>query len=213
MFDFIFPKSGLIGGKKIDKFLKMYLGNKTFQDIRRPLKIMATDLETREEVVIEKGNLLKAVRASSAVPGIFEPVKSEGSYLLDGAVLNPVPVGVLVKLGIKKIIAVNVLAQVKINHDMEQGKGEYEKTEIYKEAPIFKRPKKSLPGIIDIITNTFEAMEYVLADAGCRQADVCLHPEIERSDWFDFSRAQDFIRLGEEEALKYLAEIKELIKE
>ncbi len=214
MLDLVFPKSGLIGGKKINKFLKMYLANKTFRDIRCPLKIMATNLETREEVVIEEGSLLTAVRASSAVPGIFEPVKFNGSYLIDGAVLNPVPVGVLAKLGIKKIIAVNVLPHVKVNHDMGPAKSELAKTGIYGGAPDFKRFKgKASPNIIDAIMGSFEAMEYVLADASCRQSDIYLHPEIEEYDWFDFSQAQDFIRLGEEEALKYLAEIKELIKE
>jgi len=211
--DFVFPKLGLMRPKRIAWFLKEVLGGKTFYDIRFPLRIMSTDVKTREEVAIESGSLVKAVLASSAIPGIFEPVRYADRYLMDGGVLNPVPVGILMKLGIKKIIAVNVLPYFDPNH-VEKKVNSEQNDDKFKRFKWVERIKPWLsPNIVDVIMSSLQAMEYVLAEASCKQADIFIRPDLEPTEWFNFIDARSFIRKGEEVAERHIAEIKKLVLE
>jgi NTE family protein len=211
--DFVFPKLGLMRPTRIHWFLKEVLHDKTFYDIRFPLKIMSTDVHSREEVAIEDGSLVKAVLASSAIPGIFEPVRYGDRYLMDGGVLNPVPVGVLMKMGITKIIAINVLPQFDPHYTEKLAASQAaRKPSRYEWLKKKIKPWVS-PNIVDVIMSSLQAMEYVLAEASCQQADVSIRPEIEPTEWFNFIDAAQFIKKGEEAAEKHLEEIKKLIKE
>ncbi|MDP3143696.1 MAG: patatin-like phospholipase family protein [Candidatus Omnitrophota bacterium] len=212
MGDFVFPKLGLMQPKRIAWFLKEVLKDKTFYDIRFPLKVMSTDVKTREEVAIENGSLVKAVLASSAIPGIFEPVRYGDRYLMDGGVLNPVPVAILMKMGIKKIIAVNVLPHFDPEHLEKKNISQANRTKKFQWFLDKIRPWFS-PNIVDVIMSSLQAMEYVLAEASCRQADIFIRPDLEPTEWFNFYDARQFIKKGEEAAEKHIAEIKKLITE
>jgi NTE family protein len=108
--------SGLLGGKRIKKMLVDMLGAETtFADLRLPLAVVATDYNSGREVVLKEGIVADAVRATMSVPGVFEPVELGGYKLLDGGVLNNVPVGVARDLGAEKIIAVDVLPNFRLN--------------------------------------------------------------------------------------------------
>jgi len=109
LFDPVIPKSGLIGGRLIKRWLKKHLGNKTFYGAKIPFKVVAYDLIRREDIIYNSGSLVEAVRRSIAIPGVIEPVLEGDQVIIDGGVLNPLPTNVLTGLGIKKIIAVNVL--------------------------------------------------------------------------------------------------------
>ncbi|MFC1965114.1 patatin-like phospholipase family protein [Chloroflexota bacterium] len=106
------PKSGFIRGKKIHDLLVSYIGDVRFSDMKIPFVCVATDIETGEEVVINQGSVPEAVRASISIPGIFAVTRWEGRYLVDGGVVNPVPVNVLKQIGASFIIAVNVIPEV-----------------------------------------------------------------------------------------------------
>lgn len=106
------PKSGFIRGKKIQDLLVSYIGSIRFSDLRIPFACVATDIETGEEVVIDQGSVPEAVRASISIPGIFAVARWRGRYLVDGGVVNPVPVNVLKRMGASFIIAVNVIPEV-----------------------------------------------------------------------------------------------------
>ena len=82
---------GALHGKKIKDLLKTIIGDITFSDLKIPLSIVATDIETGEEVVFRSGSVLDAVMASIAIPGIFVPVKIKNRYLMDGGIIDPVP--------------------------------------------------------------------------------------------------------------------------
>src|SRR5512135_1749527 len=87
--------SGLLGGNRIKKMLAEMLGaERTFADLRLPFAVVSVDYNSGREVVLKDGNLAAAVRATMSVPGVFEPVKIDGYQLLDGGVLDNVPVGV-----------------------------------------------------------------------------------------------------------------------
>ena len=184
------PIRGLIKGRAVKKILKSYLGNKTFFDTRFPLKVVACDIKNRREIIIEKGKLIDAVMASIAIPGVFEPIEINDAQLVDGGIVNPVPISVLTKSGIKRIIAVNTLPSaedmVRISH---------KKLNIY-----------------DIIVNSFQAMEYTIAQYSCRQADILLNPIPEIADWYEFYKAELFIKTGRNQTRAILSKIKKLAK-
>ncbi|NPV03005.1 MAG: patatin-like phospholipase family protein [Brevinematales bacterium] len=91
----IFSLSGLIKGKSLEQFFLKTLPVNDFSQTRIPLKIVATDFWKREEVVMERGPLITAMRASMSLPGIFEPVVADGRVLVDGGCVNPVPYDII----------------------------------------------------------------------------------------------------------------------
>jgi len=109
LLDPIIPIRGLIKGASIKRWLTKHLGNRTFYSTKIPLKVVAYDLVKREELVINGGSIVDAVCKSIAIPGVFKPITRKEQLIIDGGVMNPLPVNVLVSLGIKKIISVNVL--------------------------------------------------------------------------------------------------------
>lgn len=100
---------GVFFGKKVKDFLKTIIGDVEFKDLKIPLAVVATDAESGEEVVIREGSVIDAVRASISIPGIFTPVKIKNRFLMDGGVINPVPVSVAKQMGADFIIACNVI--------------------------------------------------------------------------------------------------------
>lgn len=106
------PKSGFIRGGKIQDLLVSYIGDVGFYDMKMPFACVATDVETGEEVVIDQGSVPEAVRASISIPGVFAVARWKERYLVDGGVVNPVPVNVLKGMGASFIVAVNVIPEV-----------------------------------------------------------------------------------------------------
>jgi len=186
--DLTWPGRGLIKGREVRRFLRSQFGDKTFYDLRMPLKVIACDLEKRKEVVLDEGPLVDAIMASIAIPGIFQPVKIKGVALVDGGIINPVPTNVLMRAGASKIIAVNTLSSPE---DVQ-------------------RSERKISNIFDFIVNTVEAGEYLLAEMSCQSADIAMHPILPTADWYEFYKAGELIKRGEEEALKYLPQLKEL---
>ncbi len=99
---------GLIDGKTVVKFLRGLGITGAIEDFAKPFAAVATDLATGREVWFQSGPVLDAVRASIAVPGIFSPVRHRGQWLLDGGLVNPVPVSLCRALGAEVVIAVNL---------------------------------------------------------------------------------------------------------
>lgn len=107
--DPVFPKSGLLEGKRFIDYLTRYIPKDyEFKDLSIPLYVVATDLYSGAAYVFNSGNLLEAVRASISIPGVLIPVKYKDTLLVDGGVANPLPVDVLKKQGCGLTIAVNL---------------------------------------------------------------------------------------------------------
>jgi NTE family protein len=109
MTDIALPFNGLIQGKKITALLRSILKDKDFDQLKKEFACVATDLTTGEEVVINHGSLIEAVRASISIPLIFTPVKANGRFLVDGGLVNVVPVSVCREMGATFTIGVNAL--------------------------------------------------------------------------------------------------------
>lgn len=115
-FDVVFPKSGIIDGDKVADFLREYVHSEHIEELPLPFKAVATELDSGKEVVLETGDIIDAVRASISVPGMFTPVRINEQVLVDGGLVNPVPVNVVRAMGSDIVIAVDV------NHDIVAGK-------------------------------------------------------------------------------------------
>ena len=116
-FDVVFPKSGLIDGNKVADFIRTHVEEIKIEELPLPFSAISTNLATGSEVVIQKGDIIEAVRASISVPGIFTPVRKNGTILVDGGLVNPVPVSVVRKMGADFVIAID------LNHDIVGKKG------------------------------------------------------------------------------------------
>jgi NTE family protein len=109
--DVTLPLSGLVGGRRVVSLLKSILGDLTFSQMKYDFACVATDIRTGEQVVLHEGTLLEAVRASISLPGIFTPVKIGGRYLVDGGLINEVPVSVCREMGAEYVVGINVIPE------------------------------------------------------------------------------------------------------
>src|SRR5512141_2418173 len=106
--DINFAGSGLITGQRLSNRLENHLQDVTIERLQRRFVAVATELGTGHEVWLNKGSLVNALKASFALPGIFRPVQINGRWLIDGALVNPIPVSVCRALGARIVIAVNL---------------------------------------------------------------------------------------------------------
>ncbi|MBI4394565.1 MAG: patatin-like phospholipase family protein, partial [Candidatus Omnitrophica bacterium] len=215
---------GFFKGDQVARFLRNYLGHKTFRMLQVPLKIVASNLFSGEEVIFDEGDVITAIRASISIPGIFRPVAHHSQYLIDGGVVDPLPVKVLSRYGVKKIIAVNVLSAPEDHiqrYELYEAKKNQEK-ELAKQKGLVKRvlsglgsrfERKMLTNIFNVLMNTIQFLEYGLAETASAGADIVIHPVLSDSHWAEFYSGTKFIKRGEEKTLEQLAEIKKLVEE
>lgn len=223
LFDPVIPVSGMLGGRLIKRWLHRFLGDKQFFDTRLPIKIVAYDLNNRQELVYDSGRLIDAVRKSISIPGIFEPVIEKDRVIIDGGVMNPVPANVLRNIGVHKIIAVNVLQspeEVIKGYEDKQVVLEKQKKISFLKSPvkflkcrlIKQKNKQPHPTISDIMVQTLLASEYEMARHAAQDVDVMIHPDLVGIQWYELYRVDDLIRRGEEAAERALPAIRELMK-
>lgn len=190
-FNFVgFPYSakGLLSNAPMGEFYKRRFPITRFEDLKIPFAAIACDLETGEEVVLkEKGDLITAIRASCAIPGVFVPVEDEtGRKLIDGGVVAAVPTRAVRELGAEKIIAVDVISSG---------------------ANYWGSPT-TLLGVL------FQSTMMLLREAAKShhyRADVVIVPKIAHLRPDEISKMNEFIKAGEEAALEKIDEIKKLV--
>jgi NTE family protein len=155
-----------------------------FSDLKIPFACVATDIMTGGEVVMNHGSVLEAVRASISIPGIFTPVNHEGRYLVDGGLVNPVPISVLKNMGAEFIIAVNVIPDISIdNRSYWTGK---KGSKEFRELNIF-----------DVLMQSIYIGIHALAKTATNDADVVIEPQVAYISPGDFPRARECILQGE----------------
>ena len=208
-----FKKGGFMKGQKAAAFLHSVIGDANFSDTLLPIKIMATDINSYREVLFQDGKLVDAVRASIAIPGIFEPVRTKDWILVDGGILNPLPILPLSRSGVSKIIAVNPLPGPE---DMPTG-GKFAPRSAnfagltWGERMFKKLARRFSGNLFDIIMSATQIMEYVLAESVKDEADVVIRPVLRDAAWFEFNEPSKYITLGMEETEKAVPEIKQLL--
>lgn len=165
MFDPQFIKSGFIKGEKFQKYMETHLKVSRFEDLKVPLKVVATDYWKKEAVVFEKGDLIQPIKASYSLPGLFTPVKIKNRILIDGGAVNPLPFDLIMdKCDIT--IAIDVTA--------------------------FKAQSESeIPPTFDSVFTTYQTMQNSIIKERLKfqKPDIYIRPEIYDVRVFDFVKA------------------------
>lgn len=215
---------GFFHGRQVTRYMESYLGNRAFQDLQVPVRIIATSLTSSQQVIFENGRIIDALRASISIPGIFRPFRYRGELLIDGGILNPLPVDVLAKMGVKKIIAVNVLSGPEDRVQKGRYQAEKRRKLIKEKADDFlwkkflgpllgKLEHRFADNIFNVIMNTIQFMEYEIAQVASEEADVLIRPVAHEGHWAEFYQPEKFIRSGEQKTLEQLDEIRRLLVE
>ncbi len=168
-----FDRSGLFKGEKIIRFLSDFVKCTTFEELKIPLYVTAADYGDASEVVFKSGDLLSAVRASIAIPGVFTPVERDGSLLLDGGVVNPLPYDLL-QDECDLVIAVDV-------------------------GGVRNADEKHRPAFFDTVIGGFEIMEASMIRDRLKSnpPDIYLKPDIRNVGLLEFHKADQVFRQSE----------------
>ena len=176
----------LFKSKKYDRLLEGLLDNKRFEQCVIPFRAVATNLENGQEVIIGEGSVVEGIKASIALPIIFQPVKFNGQLLIDGGFSNPVPADVVREMGADFVIAVDVSSRwINITDDLITPKN----MEV-------------------LVHHVFAAIEYQLARKVLKLADIVLKPAVLTYDLLEFFRAKEIIEAGRKESQYNLGEIR-----
>lgn len=216
--DLTLSKQGLIKGDRVFQAMKEFIPDKKIEDLRIPYKAIATDIIHKKEIVFDKGELFKAIRASVAIPTVITPVSYKKEELLvDGGVLNNIP---LSHADIKEnelLIASNVNASIEAYHPPKSKKEEEKEDFIYQNKlmewydHLFKQDEKSgeeKMGYFDLINNTINLMQqkYDQVILDMYKPDVLINISHESCGTFDFYKAKEMYLIGRHQAKKYLDE-------
>jgi NTE family protein len=208
--DPVLPKQGLVKGDKIEKYLQDHLPICKIENLGIPYCAVAADLISGKEVQMAKGDLVDAIRASVSIPGILNPFKSDGHYLVDGGLVNPVPVSAARKLGADIVIAVD------LNHDFSQTGPLSEKPEDRKtlQGKLIDWAWGKDPVIFDIIGWSVNIMQDQITQKNLltEPADFLIRPKVGPVRAFDFHLAKPMIEEGMKKTKAILPLIKALIQ-
>ena len=179
--DLCMPRTGLISGKKVEALLKILTKDQQFEDIDLPFAAVATDIERGERVVLRSGKLATAVRASISIPVVFKPLLLDGQLLVDGGVVDQVPVSTVREMGADFVIAVDVNNYVSY------------------------QPVKN---IFDIMFQTLGIMERKILQSSLLGADILIQPQVGHIGLTHFHRVEELADLGEQAAERAVAKLK-----
>ena len=216
LLDVSIPRGGLFSGSKLTRLFESEMKDLRIEDLAPQFISVAAELRTGHEVWIRRGSLAAALRASYAIPGIFQPVLLNGRWLIDGAVVNPVPVSVCRALGADTVIAVNLYANVigdsrKIifDHGADDEDAPIDGAEAAERGEDPNRP----PGIPAVLTDAYKIIQYRLARSRLAGSppDMLIGPQLGGLGHLEFHRAADAIEIGYETCRRSASEIAELV--
>jgi NTE family protein len=225
--DFTLGGSGLIGGSRLRGRLEAALGESTFADLPIRLAAIATELRTGHEIWLTRGRLVEALMASYALPGIFPPKRIGGRWLMDGALVNPLPISAARALGARMVIAVNLNADNFGRGTIIQDHGPDAEDEARRAARAIRRKwglfgverlmhrkffgAGDRPGLSSVMIEAFQVMQDRITRSRLAgdPPDVMISPRLGRTNPFDFHRAKEFIALGAEATEKSIEAIEE----
>jgi len=235
LLDPVLPTSGLTDSKKLASFMAELLPARDFGDLNRPLAVTATDINTGEAVIIKQGDLLEALRASLAFPGIFSPVRFGQRFLVDGGLCKPIPTDVARHLGADKVIGVCTIPAVDkqtpetflpASHDLEKPGSLWR--ELFSARSIERALRAAIgqglkeemrgdlktPNIFRVCAQSVVIMENVINDMHLRQNhhDLLIRPSLNGITLLEFHRAKEIIAAGETSARAALPEIEYLLQ-
>lgn len=179
--DWTLPNRGVLKGEALQDFINQKVKNLTIQKLPKPLGVVATDLQSGDLMLFRRGNTGMAVRASSAVPGVFQPVEISGRDYVDGGLTSPVPAQSARTMGADFVIAVDI-------------------------SNVIRRDK--LTGTLDVLLQTFAIMGHAISRHELEDADVVIRPQTTAVSSTDFEGRHLAILEGEKAAAAVMPALK-----
>jgi NTE family protein len=206
--------NGLLGGLRLTQRMQEHLNGLTFADLGKPFVCVAAEIRTGHEIWLSNGSLITAMRASYALPGVFEPVSCNGRVLVDGALVNPVPVSVCRAHEQQFVVAVNLHYDLYgraavIKHNAGELVVEQEPQPGTTHHPSARGARL---GITGVMVEAFNIIQDRISRARLAgdPPDLSLHPKLSHIGLSEFHRADESIRAGYESTKAMLPEIKRL---
>ncbi len=219
--------SGLISGQKVVERLEGHLRDVKMEDLRTKFVAVATELGTGHEVWLSRGDIVPAMRASYAIPGIFKPVKIDGRWLFDGALVNPVPVSICRALGARYVIAVNLNSDlggrgtVITEHQAPTAELALVGTPAPEPGSTGRAMRKLLqrqifgagddgPGISTVMIDAFNIVQDRIARSRLAgdPPDAIIKPRLAGIGLFDFHRADELIQRGMQAVAREIEDVR-----
>lgn len=231
-----FPHSGLIDGRAVERLIADMVGHETIEELPLPFCAVATDVITGREVILRSGNLVQAIRASIAIPGIFTPVQRGAQVLVDGGLVNPLPVDVVQAMGADVIVAIEInLLSRELPEALEEDharrrNGSLNDVVIRLRRAIHRRlahnrgsmartmcrwlEQSEGPNIFEIITRSLRVGENQLTRNLLKASppDLLIQVPVGHLATLDFHRAEEAIQAGYQAASAHRDELKEIIE-
>lgn len=222
--------AGLIGGKRLKKMLHEHFEDIDIEDLPHPFIAIAADLVTGHEVWMRKGNLIEAMTASFALPGVFPPVERNGRLLVDGALVNPVPIAPAQAMGARMTIGIDLNTDI-IGKAVKPGQSfqtvagfdlfdekdvpleEQKKHKSGVARRLFSR-KKDSPSLFGVMVSALGIMQDRMTRSRLAgdPPDIHIKPKIGHIGLLEFEKAEELIALGDEAGEKAIPEIKDAMK-
>jgi NTE family protein len=177
--------SGVLKGEALQSFVNKAVGNRTIEKLKMPFGAVASDLKTGQPILFQRGNTGMAVRASSAVPGVFQPVKIGDHTYVDGGLVAPVPVRFAREMGAEFIIAVNISTQAEA---------------------------QATNSSLEVIMQTFSIMGQRINQLELRDADVVIQPPLGKMGSAEFTNRAGAMQAGERATMAVMAQLKQKLK-
>ena len=238
LIDFSFNGGGLIGGDRLRVRLEESMGALAIEDLPMRFASVATEIATGHEIWLKRGPLVEAMRASYALPGIFEPVRIGGRWLIDGAIVNPVPISVARAMGADQVIAINIAAdgfgrgtaiQNPEHHEAAPSSaapidlpapaprsagminGLRQRTGLFRRQIATPGPGPVAPGLASVMVDAFNITQdrIMRSRLAGDPPDVMVTLRVGKIGLFEFHRAEELIALGRDAVRKASAEILE----
>ena len=179
--DISMPKTGLIQGRRLEQLIKKHTGGKRFEDLKKPFAVVAADLSTGKRVVLNKGYVYKAVRASVAIPGIIAPLELEGKILADGGLVDPVPVDLAKEMGAGYTVGVNLGSWIE---------------------------EKKMKSIYDVIIQSIDILQNEILMLRGIEADLIISPYLKDINPVTFNQVEECVAAGRKAALGVIDELR-----
>ncbi len=189
MIDFsILRRGGIMKGKNVMDFLDKHLPSKTFEELKIPLKIVASDYWKRKQVIFDSGELIPAIRASISIPVIFEPVRMNDLVLIDGDAVNPVPMSII-RDQCDLLIAIDV------------------------SGTNLPTKRNAMPSIFDAIINTFHISETVFVEHQLKtyRPEIYIKPALVNIQLLDFHRSKEIMKSVKNDVDRFKKELRKQI--
>jgi NTE family protein len=228
LLDFHISGSGLIAGDRLRRLLERDLSDMRVESLPLRFATVATELGTGHEIWLTRGPLVDTMRASYALPGVFDPIRLGGRWLMDGALVNPIPVTVARALGADLVICVNLNGDIRLRGTVIQSHGPDEADQVVE--AVLQEPRRwalfgarretapkrpvDAPGIAAVMMDAFNITQDRITRSRLAgdPPDVMICPKLSPVGLFEFHRADECIELGRDATERALPDIYELFE-